>query len=196
MPLPVFPANGSFPRCLPSLHRLPLSAVRRFHRYYEGTTTSCPRFRRHLLVSFRRPTIYPVRVRIAALSVAGGLHRAGFPWSAGKPTPGALLRGRKTGPLRFAGDPSHAFAKLHDPGRTDQASPLSASSMLPPPRGKRRLRRSGGFRGLPLGFDIHCLRFTSAVADTHAKLVSGWLAGLCRERVELPGSLRRFPITS
>jgi hypothetical protein len=112
------------------------------------------------------------------------------------PRAGALLRGRKTGPLRFAGDPSHAFAKLHDPGRTDQASPLSASSMLPPPRGKRRLRRSGGFRGLPLGFDIHCLRFTSAVADTHAKLVSGWLAGLCRERVELPGSLRRFPITS
>jgi hypothetical protein len=63
------------------------------------------------------------------------------------PLAGALLRGRKTGPLRFAGDPSHAFARLHDPGRTDQASPLTASSMLPPPREKRRLRRSGEFRG-------------------------------------------------
>jgi hypothetical protein len=32
------------------------------------------------------------------------------------------------------------------------------------------------FRGLPLGFNTCCLRFTRAVASPHAKLASGWLA--------------------
>jgi hypothetical protein len=93
------------------------------------------------------------------------------------PLAGALLRGRKTGPLRFAGDPSHAFAKLRDPGRTDQASPLTASSMLPPPRGRRRLRRSRGFRG------YHSASTSTAYASRaplptpmQSSFPAGWLA--------------------
>ena len=42
--------------------------------------------------------------------------------------------------------------------------------------------------GLPRGFSTCCLRFTSDVATAHARLASGWLAGLCREGVEPSGS--------
>src|SRR6516165_7890061 len=44
---------------------------------------------------------------------------------------------------------------------------------------------------LSRGFSTCCLRFTSGVATTHAKLASGWLARLCREGVEPSGSLQK-----
>src|ERR1700730_10673993 len=45
--------------------------------------------------------------------------------------------------------------------------------------------------GLPRGFGTCCLRFTSGVATTHARLASGWLARLYREGVEPSGSLQK-----
>ena len=45
--------------------------------------------------------------------------------------------------------------------------------------------------GLPRGFSTCCLRFTSGVATTHAKLASGWLARLYREGVEPSGPLQK-----
>jgi len=45
------------------------------------------------------------------------------------------------GSLRSSGDPSRAFAPLQDPGRTDVASPLTTTSVLPPLDGRQRLRR-------------------------------------------------------
>src|SRR6201987_5141192 len=45
--------------------------------------------------------------------------------------------------------------------------------------------------GLPRGFSTCCLRFTNGVATIHAKLASGWLAGLYREGVEPSGSRRK-----
>ena len=44
---------------------------------------------------------------------------------------------------------------------------------------------------LPQGFGTRCLRFARGVAATRARLASGWLVGLCRERVELSGSRRK-----
>jgi hypothetical protein len=38
------------------------------------------------------------------------------------------------------------------------------------------------------GFSTCCLRFKNGVAAIPARLASGWLAGLCREGVEPPGS--------
>ena len=46
--------------------------------------------------------------------------------------------------------------------------------------------------GLPRGFSTCCLRFTSGVAITHAKLASGRLARLYREGVEPSGSLQKI----
>ena len=45
--------------------------------------------------------------------------------------------------------------------------------------------------GLSRGFSTCCLRFTNGVATIHAKLASGWLAGLYREGVEPSGSRRK-----
>src|ERR1700688_5010269 len=45
--------------------------------------------------------------------------------------------------------------------------------------------------GLPRGFSTCCLRFTSDVATTPAKLASGRLARLYREGVEPSGSLQK-----
>src|SRR3984893_6057355 len=45
--------------------------------------------------------------------------------------------------------------------------------------------------GLPRGFSTCCLRFTSGVATTHAKLASGWPARLYREGVEPSGPLQK-----
>jgi hypothetical protein len=45
--------------------------------------------------------------------------------------------------------------------------------------------------GLLRGFSTCCLRFTSGVATTHAKLASGWLARLYREGVEPSGPLQK-----
>jgi hypothetical protein len=44
---------------------------------------------------------------------------------------------------------------------------------------------------LPQGFSTRCLRFARDVAAARARLASGWLVGLCRERVELSGSRRK-----
>jgi hypothetical protein len=41
------------------------------------------------------------------------------------------------------GDPSCAFAPFQDPGRTDDPSPLTVSSVLPLPLRKQRLQRHG-----------------------------------------------------
>src|SRR5438477_10907964 len=41
------------------------------------------------------------------------------------------------------------------------------------------------------GFGTRCLRFTSVVATTHAKLASGWLARLYREGLEPSGPLHK-----
>ena len=59
---------------------------------------------------------------------------------AGCPAP-ASHTWTRMGSLRSSGDPSRAFAPLQDPGRTDVASPLTTTSMLPPLGRRRRLRR-------------------------------------------------------
>src|SRR5882724_2728748 len=47
------------------------------------------------------------------------------------------------------------------------------------------------FGALSRGFGTCCLRFKNDVATIHAKLASGWLAGLYREGVEPSGSLQK-----
>ena len=58
--------------------------------------------------------------------------------------------------------------------------------MLPPLMQKRRLQRLSHFEALSHGFDARCLRFTSAVADTHARLASGWRAPPLPEEIRTP----------
>src|SRR4051794_41085089 len=119
----------------------------------------------------------------------GGAARAWAVWSAGGPVP-AGVRVDGVGSHRFPGDPSRAFARLEDPGRISGPSPKRSHRCCP------RTQHDEGFSGhmisrLPQGFSTRCLRFACDVAAARARLASGWLVGLCRERVELSGSRRK-----
>src|SRR3954462_2595841 len=119
----------------------------------------------------------------------GGAARAWAVWSAGGPVP-AGVRVDGVGSHRFPGDPSRAFALLQDPGRISGPSPKRSHRCCP------RTQHDEGFSGhmisrLPQGFSTRCLRFARDVAAARARLASGWLVGLCRERVELSGSRRK-----
>jgi hypothetical protein len=61
----------------------------------------------------------------------------------------------RMGSLRSSGDPSRAFAPFQDPGRTDVSSPLTATPVLPPLCGQRRLRH-WLISGLTRSFGTHC----------------------------------------
>src|SRR3954465_5853031 len=119
----------------------------------------------------------------------GGAARAWAVWSAGGPVP-AGVRVDGVGSHRFPGDPSRAFALLQDPGRINGPSPKRSHRCCP------RAQHDEGFSGhmisrLPQGFSTRCLRFARDVAAARARLASGWLVSLCRERVELSGSRRK-----
>src|SRR5436190_8038764 len=153
--------------------------------------------------ALRRPTPHPGRFWFATGFRAalrgscspkrsradGGAARAWAVWSAGGPVP-AGVRVDGVGSHRFPGDPSCAFALLKDPGRVSGPSPKRSHRCCP------RAQHGEGFSGhlisrLPQGFSTRCLRFARDVAAARARLASGWLVGLCRERVELSGSRRK-----
>jgi hypothetical protein len=95
----------------------------------------------------------------------------------------------RAGSHRFPGDPSYAFALLQDPGRAGKISPWRSCRCCP------RATQTKGLNGyiisrLTQGFSIRCLRFTSDVAATHARLASGWRA------TPLPGGGRTLWIAS
>src|SRR6476659_717081 len=165
-----------------------MSPVPRRRRYYEGATTSHSASRPLLVRDRFRAALHgscsPKRSR-----ADGGAARAWAVWSAGGPVPaGVHVDG--VGPHRFPGDPSRAFALLQDPGRISGPSPKRSHRCCP------RAQHGDGFSGhmisrLPQGFGTRCLRFARGVAAARARLASGWLVGLCRERVELSGSRRK-----
>jgi hypothetical protein len=77
------------------------------------------------------------------------------------------------------------------PGRIGDALPHYGFADAAP-----RSLQSEGFSvmeisGLPRGFSTCCLRFTSGVATTHARLASGGQARLYRKGVEPSGSLQK-----
>ena len=153
--------------------------------------------------ALRRPTPHPGRFWFATGFRAvlrgscspkrsradGGAARAWAVWSAGGPVP-AGVRVDGVGSHRFPGDPSRTFARLQDPGRISGPSPKRSHRCCP------RAQHGEGFSGhmisrLRQGFSTRCLRFARDVAAARARLASGWLVGLCRERVELSGSRRK-----
>ena len=80
------------------------------------------------------------------------------------------------------------------PNRRSLAS-LTVSSMLPPRFPRRRLQRLMNFGAQSRGFGTCCLRFTSDVATTHAKLASGWLAAFTGRASNPLDRYKRFQIT-
>ena len=87
------------------------------------------------------------------------------------------------GDHRFPGDPSYAFALLHDPGRAGRTSPLVVLP-TPPPASDHRRPQQKIISRLTQGFSIRCLCFESSVAAAPARLASG------RRAAPLPGGRR------
>ena len=165
-----------------------MSSVPRRRRYYEGATTSHPASRL-LLVRDRVPRGPPRFVLAEALP--GG-------WRS-RPSLGRLVRRR----------PGSGW-RPHGRGGISQVPRRSIPCLCPAPRPRPirgpspkrshrccpRAQHGEGFSGhmisrLPQGFSTRCLRFACDVAAARARLASGWLVGLCRERVELSGSRRK-----
>jgi hypothetical protein len=187
-PLPCVAATVLCSWHLPSLGRVPMSSVPRRRRYYEGATTSHPASR-SLLVRDRVPR-GPPRFVLAEALPGGWRSRPSLGrLVCRRPVP-AGVRMDGVGSHRFPGDPSRAFALLEDPGRISGPSPKRSHRCCP------RAQHGEGFSGhlisrLRQGFGTRCLRFARGVAAARARLASGWLVGLCRERVELSGSRRK-----
>jgi hypothetical protein len=114
--------------------------------------------------------------------------------SPGDPISRLFARGRKRD---LPG--SQVIRSVPLPRSTTPAKPtiprhLTVSSMLPPRFPRQGLQRLMNFEAQSRGFGTCCLRFTSAVATTHARLASGWLARLCREGVQPSGPRQKVSV--
>src|SRR6266568_3038819 len=137
----------------------------------------------------RRPRLPPSFVFAAALPEAWRVLPGQGSWSSGAPNNPARLTWTRMGSLRSSGDPSRAFAPFQDPGRTDVSLPLTATPVLPPLSGRRRLRH-WLISGLTAASALAAIRFTRDVAaHVQGSLPAGRL-GLYRMGVEPTGSLR------
>jgi hypothetical protein len=189
----VSPANGSllmappFPRSGPGESGSPTSQV--ILRCYDFPS----RILGHLFVSLPRPTL-PSSVRVSRLALA-------------------LPEGQRvpSGPGRCSPATQLPVCSRVDVSGISQVPRRSVPCLclVPGPRPNRRCLASLRFRrccprslhsegfsvmeisGLPRGFSTCCLRFTSGVATTHARLASSRRARLYRKGVEPSGSLQK-----
>jgi hypothetical protein len=176
-------------RRLPSLPRVPASPVPRSQRYYEGATTSHPRVHGRLLVCFHCPRIPPRFVFAAALPEA----------RRSSSRPGLLVNRRPFSPGSSYVDAngiSQVFRRSFlclcsapGPRSNRRVLAMSATSMLPPLGGRRRLRQSM-ISGLTRSFGTRCHTLHADIAaHVQGSLPAGRL-GLYRVGVEPTGSLR------
>src|SRR4029077_5611814 len=129
----MFPVNGSlhmaprFPRSGPGEPGSPTSSV--LLRCYDVPSRMLSR----LLASLPRPTRFSVlRVSHLRSQTLGAAVRARVLVQPATPMNRFARAWTCAGPPRFPDDPSRAYAPLFDPGRTDDPSPFTVSSMLPP----------------------------------------------------------------
>jgi hypothetical protein len=176
-----------FPRSGPGESGSPTSQV--ILRCYDFPT----RILGHLFVSLPRPTL-PSSVRVSRLALA-------------------LPEGQRvpSGPGRCSPATQLPVCSRVDVSGISQVPRRSVPCLclVPGPRPNRRCLASLRFRrccprslhsegfsvmeisGLPRGFSTCCLRFTSGVATTHARLASSRRARLYRKGVEPSGSLQK-----
>ena len=176
-PLPCFPSTALSTWHPAFLDRVPVSPVPRCHRYYQGATTSRHAYPVAYLLRFRGPRDPPQFVSRNLRSQKVG--EPSGPGSIVQPatrSAGLLARGRERD---LPGSQAiHPVPLPRSPTPAEPTTPrlLTVSPMLPPRFPRRRLQRFMNFGAQSRGLGTRCLRFTSDVATTHAKLASGWLA--------------------
>lgn len=95
------------------------------------------------------------------------------------PSAGSLVAWTKTGSPRFPGGPSHASAKLRDPGRTRSGKPLRQAGAAPAAK-KTRAPAFRAISGLATWLQHSLSTLQELCRQAPARLASGWLASLCR----------------
>src|SRR5215472_18492450 len=146
-------------------------------------------------VHFRRPRDPScVCVRHCARGAVALLEGRRSPPGPGSWMPATRSSGSLTwtpmGSLRSPGDPSRVFAPLLDPGRTDVPLPWR-SHRTAPTSGTVKASDDEHFGAHSRSVDTCSPTLRVLCCHSHARLASGWLAGLYREGVEPSGSLRK-----
>lgn len=90
-----------------------------------------------------------------------------------------LVARANTGSPRFPGGPSHASAKLQDPGRTRSRKPLLKAGAAPAAK-KTRAPTVRAISGLTTWLQHSLSTLQELSRQAPARLASGWLASLCR----------------
>lgn len=179
-PLPCFPSMGLHSRRLPSLGRVSMGSIPRRQRYYEGATTPrsawpwrswCSRQRSTPISSFVLRRSAPARLEKPR---GPGLFAHSAVLSAG-----SFVAWANTGSPRFPGGPSHASAKLQDPGRTRAGKPLRQAGAAPAAK-KTRAPAFRAISGLATWLQHSLSTLQELCRQAPARLASGWLASLCR----------------
>ena len=112
--------------------------------------------------------------------------------------------GPSRGTMRFLCVDTHGISQVPDQSilylcpvlrpRSDRIClAFSAYPVLPPLMTQKRLQHSVDVEALSHGFNIHCLRFTNAVTDAHARLVSSWWLVFARRESNPLDCSERFP---
>src|SRR5262245_61349144 len=176
-------------RRLPSLDWVPMSSVPQRHEHYEGATTSTRRITGHLFVSLPVPT----SVLLGSCSLLAAL--PGERRSRGGP--GSLFSRRSSLPARSHVDvsgtsqvprrPFLCLCPVPRPRSNRRSSPISVPSMLPLRPSQQRLRHCS-YRGYHGASAPAVYASRTVLPPPHARLASGWLAGLYRVGVEPTGS--------
>jgi len=187
--LPCFPSAVLSSRRPPSLDRVPVSPVPRRRQYYEGATTSHPRIPGRLFVSLPGPT----RFLLASCSLLPALPGRRRP----RLGPGSLFGRRSYLPAHIHVDvsgisqvprrPILCLCPGPRPRPNRRSSPITVPSMLPLRPSQQRLQHCS-YRGYHGASAPAVYASRTVLPPPHARLASGWLAGLYRVGVEPTGS--------
>lgn len=127
----------------------------------------------------RAPRLSPRSCSPRRSRSAGDAARARTHWSPGRPLCRVLVAWANTGSPRFPGGPSHASAKLQDPGRTPTEKPLLQAGAAPAAK-KTRAPAFRAISGLTSWLQHSLSTLQELCRQAPARLASGWLAILCR----------------
>lgn len=178
-------------RCLASLRRVPADRVPRFHRYYQGTPTSCRPSRRASFLS--RGRYHGIAQRFA-LDRGCARPPSSLGLVARWPRPGFF---RGDGRIsQVPGEPQCPFAHVLRPRPAETFQTTSETLAWPPLRERRRRRRRESFEAQWHGFRADCLRITKLVALPRARLASGRWSGAAGRAFTRRVPVKGFQLTS
>lgn len=177
-------------RRLASLHRLPLGAVRRLPRYYQGAMTSCRPSRRASLPSLGGTSAFTRCFRSSEDECA----IEAWSWC-----PGISIRGsteETTGAPKFLENPNNPFAHVPATPAGLLAPDRCGAAVWPLVIERQRLPRGVFRRSIAWLLDSLSTPRSAQLPGLHARLASGRWSGVTGRAFHPQGSDERFQINS